>query len=183
MTLEQYNQIISNLDQQINELLQNKHDIIKIHEKKLSSFVEKRHNDDRHWFVCNFDVIWANRQLFAENTVNSNIIIDFFEIYLVGIDPKNSISQISIGELLSLWNIGFRYNGYPIVELVKHRFKSRLSYIKDGKLETLSGFSLDDLHFSPLLRGVLDYMAKHCPKYNKFDIYRTIADMKSLLAQ
>lgn len=183
MTLDQFNQIISTLDKQINELTQNKYSIMQIHEKSLSTQVAKRQKDDRYWFVCNFDVIWANRHLFAENTINSDIVIDFFDVYCVGLEPKHSILQISIGELFSLWNMGFRYNGHPIVELVKYRLKSRLSYIKDGKLETLSGFSLDDLHFSPLLRGVLDYMAKHCPKYDKFDIYRTIADMKSLLAQ
>ena len=185
MTLEQYNQIIQDIDKQINALEQNKKDFIGMNEKKLTILIDKRQKEARKWFVSNFEVIWANRHLFGENTPHGDIIVDCFEVYTNNLSGlgSNIVSKIKISDLLSLWNMGFKYRGYPIVELVKHRFKSKLSYIKEGKLESLSGFDVDDMGFSPLLMGVLDYLSKHQLKIGKFDMYKSVMDMKNLLMQ
>ena len=92
------------------------------------------------------------------------------------------ISYIPISDLIDLWDLGYTYQNYPIVEYKHHRFERSLTYIKDEKLIKITGFTQENLGFSAVLRGVLEYITTHHRIFTIQDEYKTIQNMKNILS-
>ena len=183
MTLEQYNQCLHAINKQIEELQQSREALITQNKEKIEKQIIKRQQDDRKWFVSNFDVFWNNKHKFNKNTANADIIVDFFNIYTRGNKAgSKSVRYISISDLITLWEFGYKYQGYPIVEYTNHAFTHDLTYIKDEKLVTVTGFSEETLGFSPLLYAILEYLSAHKIILSCFKEYKTIKEMREILA-
>ena len=183
MTLEQYNRILHAINAQIDELQQSRQALIPQNQKQIEKQIAKRQAADRKWFIANFDVFWNNRDKFSAGTPNADTVIDFFNLYTRGSKcGRKFIRYITVGDLISLWNAGFKYCGYPIVEYTNHTFSHRLTYIKDDKSVTVSGLSQENLGFSPFLCGSLEYLCAHKSIANGFEEYKTIKTIKEILA-
>lgn len=183
MTLEQYNQCLHAINKQIEELQQSREALITQNKEKIEKQIIKRQQDDRKWFVSNFDVFWNNKHKFNKNTANADIIVDFFNIYTRGNKAgSKSVWHISISDLITLWELGYKYQGYPIVEYIGHAFAHELTYIKDGKLVTVTGFREESLGFSPVLYAILEYLSTHKIISRGFEEYKTLKGMRDILA-
>ena len=179
MTLEQYNQILHSINKQIEELQKSREALIDQNYKHIDKQIKKRQSDDRRWFINNFDIFWTNLNLFKKDSPNADIVIDFFPLYT---NRAKYIHHISISDLIALWDLGYKYQGYPIVEYTNHRFEHSLTYIKDNKIVNITSFADKDLGFSPILNGILDYLSTHKKITNSFEEYKTLKEMKEILA-
>ena len=140
MTLEQYNQILHDIGSQIESLQQSREALIAQNKEKIEKQILKRQADDRKWFFENFSVFWNNRHKFSKNSPNGDIVIDFFNIYKRGNKAgRVFFNYLSISDFIALWDLGYKYKGYPIVEYSNHSFLHSLTYIKDDKPVTLQG--------------------------------------------
>lgn len=184
MTLEQYNQILKDINNQIETLQQSRAALITQNQKHIEKQIAKRQSDDRKWFISNFDVFWNNRRKFGKDTQNTDIVIDFFNLYRTGNKiGRKYINHITIGDLIALWNLGYKYQGYPIVEYNNHTLSAhKLTYIKDGKSVTVNGISEESLGFSPLLHAILEYLCEHKTISSDFEEYKTLQVMRTILA-
>lgn len=183
MTLEQYNQILRDIHNQIEALQQSRAALIEQNQKHIKKQIEKRQEAERKWFVKNFDVFWNNRHKFAKNTPNADIIIDFFNLYTRGNKVgRKFVDYITISDLIALWDLGYKYQGYPIVECINLTFSHKLTYIKNGEMITITGLREESLGFSPLLCGILEYLCEHKTVTDDFEEYKTIKEMKNILA-
>lgn len=183
MTLEQYNKILHDINVQIEALQQSRTALIEQNKEHIKKQIEKRQESDRKWFLKNFDVFWNNRHKFAKNTPNADIIVDFFNLYTRGNKVgRKFVDSITISDLIALWDLGYRYQGYPIVEYTNLTFSHKLTYIKDGKQVTVSGLREEFWGFSPLLCGILEYLCEHKTITDNFTEYKTIQEMKNILA-
>lgn len=178
MLLEQYNQTLRMFDEQLKCLQTERAAFVSQHKEHIMQQLENRRKEQRNWFIKNFDVFWNNKEKFANNSPQADIVIDFFRIYFFGL---KSVCFISIGDLLELWKMGFMYNNCPVVEFIAQRFEHRLSYIKNGKLFTINIYDRKKEFFSPLVYGVLEYMGSTKCGWDNFAVYKTIADMKKIL--
>ena len=178
MTLEQYWQTLKNLNEQIKMLEESRKSLVEENKAYIDKLIEQRQKEDEKWFLNNFDVIWANRYKFMKDSPNADIIIDFFPIYTMGL---KHISIITINDLINLWDLGFKYQGYPIVEYTNTRRIHRISYIKNGKVETLKNFAEQELCFSQVLYGILEYMSLHRRLVSIYDEYKTIRAIRDVL--
>ena len=68
------------------------------------------------------------------------------------------------------------------MEYTNSPFAHKLTYIKDAKLVTVTGFREESLGFSPLLRSILEYLCSHKIISSDFEEYKTIKEMKIILA-
>ena len=183
MTLEQYNQILRNLNHEIEQLQQEREALITQNQEHIKKQIEKRQISDRKWFVENFNVFWHNRHKFGKDSPNGDIVIDFFNIYMRGNKAgRVFINYLTIADFVALWDLGYKYQGYPIVEYANHTFAHKLTYIKDEKLVTLNGVSDEILGFSPVLCAVLEYLCSHKIVSNELEEYKTLQIMKNILA-
>lgn len=178
MTLEQYRQVLNALNDQIKALETERKSFVDKYKDRIDKQIEKRKKEDRKWFLGNFDIFWANRYKFGRDTLNGDIVIDFFTIYASG---RNSIGAITISDLICLWDMGFKYQGYPVIECICSRVIWRLFYIKNGKMAEVKGLMWENLGFSPVLSGVLEYMSTHRRVFSVYDEYKTVQDMKNVL--
>ena len=183
MTLKQYNKILHNINSQIETLQQSRTALIEQNQEHIKKQIENRQETDRTWFVKNFDVFWNNRHKFAKNTPNADIIIDFFNLYTRGNKVgRKFVDYITISDLIALWDLGYKYKGYPIVEYTNLTFSHKLTYIKNEKLVTITGIDEESLGFSPLLYAILEYLCEHKKNTYDFEEYKTIKEMKNILA-
>lgn len=179
MTLDQYRQVLNALNDQIKTLEIERKTFIEQHKEIIDKQIEKRKKEDRKWFLNNFDVFWANRYKFHKDTSNGDIIIDFLFVYTYG---QHCITDITVNDLITLWNLGFTYQGYPIIEYTYNRVVHHLFYIRNGKVEEARGLTPENLRFSPLLLGVLEYMSTHRRVFSICDEYKTIKVMREVLS-
>ena len=110
-------------------------------------------------------------------------VIDFFNIYKRGNKAgRVFFNYLSISDFIALWDLGYKYKGYPIVEYSNHTFSHSLTYIKDDKPVTVTGVSEEMLGFSPILCAVLEYLCTHKIVSSGFEEYKTLQVMKNILA-
>lgn len=89
------------------------------------------------WFLEHFDKIWENRHKFKLGTPYASIIIDGVAITSFACPYYGYVvDKISIGNLVKLWDSGFMFQDYPLIQYRKHYNSnySSISYIKDRKI-------------------------------------------------
>ena len=181
MDVKQYNKILRSYNKQIENLIEEKKQFVLQNKDIIEKQIKFEQAINKKWFIENFDIIWANKEKFMQDTPYGEIKIDFFSIYG---NRNDTIDTIAISDLIALWNLGFRYNGYPIVEYLFDEaiFKRKICYIKNNELieEHIRYSSL-----SPIVMGILEYMTSHKEKIEEDNVveeYQTVADMRELLA-
>lgn len=98
----------------------------------------KRQKQQRfEWFLEHFDKIWENRHKFKLGTPYASVIIDGITITSFACPYYGYVvDKISIGNLVKLWDNGFMFQYYPLIQYSKHYNSnySSISYIKDRKI-------------------------------------------------
>lgn len=143
--------------------------------KLMKNLCQKQVNN-RQWFIGHFNQIYRNKEYFASNTPNALIIIDCFTIYSIGCCAGcRVISRIHIGTLFKLWDIGFKYHGFPVVEYSKHNGIHQLNYIYKNQLLT----KIFKYNEKPMFNNTLCMTLQNLRNSNNVcDGYKTIAELR-----
>ena len=83
--------------------------------------------------------------------------------------------------MLALWEMGFNYEGYPIIEYIHTRYMCKLSYVKNNQLIKVYGANKKATGFSKLLHCILDYLSDQKKDFSVFDEYPTLDIIKDVL--
>ena len=88
------------------------------------------------WFLSHFDYIWNNRKMLAQKPcadfVITGFVINSFACPYYGY----KIDEITLGNLIKLWNNGFVYNNLPLIHYrISYGDSSiHIAYIYRGKI-------------------------------------------------
>lgn len=167
---------------QIFSLQKEKEKYIQTHTSEILEYLKEKQTIDYEWFVDNFDYIWKYRKEFVEKAPFNEIIVDFIQVYRTtglqaGVAFNGSYNQIYLKDLITLWDEGYLYNGYPILSIktIYHNGKNVIiDYIKDGNVFSCKDNSYDIDNFIPQLKN---YSIK-CDNLNIWDGYKTIDILK-----
>lgn len=138
---------LKNYNANISELTVEKSNFIL---ENASSITEQRAlqlRNDKKLFLELFPFILKHKDHFLNTT--TNYVVDVFAIVTKVGKPLGTgylrHDGITLKNLLKLWDYGFIYNGYPIVEYLTVDGTSNITYIKDGVYETVKlNHRLDD---------------------------------------
>ena len=179
MEVSIYNQYLQRIDARILKLKGLRDAFIAKNRGNVVQTIRNRQANDRQWFIQHFSQVYRNKHLFSLGTPNASVIIDCFTIYSIGgCAGYRSISRLPIGRLVKLWDMGFKYQGYPVVEYIKHNGNQRLNYIKSNQLQTKVFKYSENPRFSEALRTML----RNLRNSNELtDNYRTIEELRKAL--
>ena len=144
----------------------------------IAESIYQRIANDRKWFIGNFKQIYRNRDKFALGTPNASLVIDCFTIFSIGgCAGYRSIQRIHIGRLVKLWEMGFKYHGFPVVEYIKHNGNQQVHYIYQNQLLT-KHFKYDE---SPMFSSALNAMLRSLTNCNDvLDDYKGVSELRKL---
>lgn len=182
MQPDEFNRIIQQYDNQIKALQQEKEFFIYQNRKEVLKIVQLHKNENKKWFVENFDKIWKHRKNFSLGTPYASIIINFWTIYLYARCGSGfAVNKISLGRLIKLWELGFMYEGYPIVQYFNTSANHYVMYIKNNKLCKQQVSSKDpSLFFSKLLMKLLQESYQFFGD-NEFTDYKSAEEIQAVL--
>lgn len=182
MQLTEFNKIVQDYNNQIKKLNDERDNFIASHRESLTQHQKKRQDQEREWFVKNFDKIWLNKHLYSLGTPNASIIVDCFKIHRYvrcGAGCGWIVKKLSLGKLIKLWESGYLYKGYPIIEYHDTPLTNKVTYIKDNQLHIANlkeeGIKLE---FSRLCMQIL---RSHDNRIDDFSIYKTVSELKNII--
>lgn len=175
MEVSIYNQYLQRIDARILKLKGLRDAFIAKNRGNVVQTIRNRQANDRQWFIQHFSQVYRRRDAFSLGTPNASVIIDCFTIYSIGgCAGYRSISRLPIGRLVKLWDMGFKYQGYPVVEYVKHNGNQHINYIKSNRLLTKRFQYGENPPFSNALQTILKRLRN---SYEPTDYYRTISEV------
>lgn len=144
----------------------------------IAASIYQRIANDKNWFISHFKQIYRNRDKFALGTPNASVVIDCFTIFSIGgCAGYRSIQRIHIGRLVKLWEMGFKYHGFPVVEYIRHNNNQQVHYIYQNQLLT-KHFKYDE---SPMFSSALNAMLRSLQNCNDLsDDYRSVSELRKL---
>lgn len=184
MDLSTYNNYLQNIDTQIRKLQAEKEAFLAKNTSDVMQDIRYRQANDRQWFIEHFDEIYSQRRKFYFEAPYSYIVIDFFIIYGEGFfygggffrSSGKCVRRIRLAELGLLWDKGFMYEGYPVVECIVRDGTCSLSYIKDNQLQYAAVKNGDRQAFSGTLQGILEGL-RNCN--DSTDNYHTAGELRN----
>lgn len=175
MEVSIYNQHLQRIDEKILELKRSRDAFVEKNREDVMDAIYNRQANDRQWFIQHFSQVYRRRKEFALGTPNASVVIDCFTIYSIGsCCGYRSIKRLPIGRLVKLWEMGFKYQGCPVVEYIKHNGNHRINYIKSNRLLTKHYKYEENPPFSNALQTLLKRLRN---VYEPMDYYRTIGEL------
>jgi hypothetical protein len=179
MKVSIYNQHLQRIDEKILELKRSRDAFVEKNREDVMDTIYNRQTNDRQWFIQHFSQVYRRRKEFALGTPNASVVIDCFTIYSIGsCCGYRSIKRLPIGQLVKLWEMGFKYQGCPVVEYIKHNGNHRINYIKSNRLLTKRYKYGEMPPFSNALQTLLKRLRN---VYESTDYYRTIENLSEAL--
>lgn len=179
MEVSTYNYYLQRIDGRILKLKGLRDAFVANHRRDVLETIYNRQASDRQWFIKHFSQVYRNKHLFALGTPNASVVVDCFTIYSIGCCcGYKSISRLPIGRLVKLWDMGFKYQGSPIVEYIKHNGNQHIHYIKSNQMLTKRYLYGEKPPFSNALQTMLKRLRN---VYEPTDYYRTIEDLSEAL--
>ena len=161
---------------------------------KFDKLYQRQQDIDKRWFISHLDFFLKHKKHFQSHFGLDEIIIDFLTLYLhgglvggagFGTSPD---CKIKISDLLTLWDNGFTYKGYPIIayeKYVYHGFKIKITYVKNCRIEVVSTDYLrtkNPLELpEELLKKVRQANVAHKYIYQNWQTYKTIDVVRNVL--
>lgn len=193
MTLSEYRQRYADIYHKIQTAEQElRHELITTKDE-FDKLYQRQQEIDKRWFISRLDFFLKHKKHFTSDFGLSQIIVDFLNLYqyggLVGGAGfgGNLCHKISIKDLLTLWDEGFTYQGYPIIayeKYVYHGIKIKITYVKNCRIEVVS---TDYVYKNPLelpeelLKKVRQANVAHKYVYQNWQTYKTIDVVRNVL--
>lgn len=146
MDIKTYTNTIRDYDRQIAEITAAKNSFIQdnyttVYNQWLAEIQEKKQA-----FLKLLPFILKNKEHFLNTTITYTV--NAFRIYLYLGKPlgTSGISHncITLKNLLKLWDMGFTYNGLPIVELKRFEGINDITYIENDEYKSVKNVSIPD---------------------------------------
>ena len=194
MTLSEYRQRYADIYHKIQTAEQElRHELITTKDE-FDKLYQRQQEIDKRWFVANLNFFLKYKQHFTSHFGLDEIIIDFLSLYqcgglVGGAGFGTSLDfKIKISDLLTLWDEGFAYEGYPIIayeKYVYHGIKIKITYVKNCRIEVVStGFirGKNPLELpEELLKKVRQANVAHKYVYQNWQTYKTIDVVRKVL--
>ena len=160
-------------------------------QKEFDELYCRQQEIDKRWFAGNLDYIIRHREHFQKSGLG-DIIIDFLLLYcnsgMVGGFAWGSSSdyKIRLKDLLSLWQKGFTYEGFPIISyhvIIHYGHKIRLEYVKNGHIEVVYRECVDGKNPLELPNELISEVKSQdiSYKYPSWQTYQTIDQIRNVL--
>ena len=192
MTLQEYRRHYADLNDKISQAQAELDDDLVTTKDEFSKLYQRQQVIDKRWFVNNLSFILKYKKHFQSDYGLSQIIIDFLTLYryagLVGgaaFNPEYGC-KIFIKDLLNLWDEGFTYNGYPIIEYEQYIHQGKkiiITYVKNCRIEVVSTDYLMTQNPLQLPEDILKKVqqANVYYKYPDWQTYKTIDVVRRVL--
>lgn len=180
MNLQEYRNKYNNYNNQITQLKIEQSSFTHNNQQEFDKLFAEKANEDKNWFVENFDYIWKHKDYFYNHSPFKDIMIDFLPIYDVGglcagaaFHSKRTF--IFLQELIHAWNNGFLYKGYPIISYKKTKHneinKQWFTYVDNNK-----EFVIKDDEYIPEFE--IKNIPMICSNISPWERYKTIDILK-----
>jgi len=194
MTLSEYRQRYADLYNKIQTAQSKLDSELAATQTAFDRLYQRQQEIDKRWFVANLNFFLKYKHHFTSHFGLDEIIIDFLNLYqyggLVGGAGfgGNLCHKISIKDLLTLWDEGFTYKGYPIIGYEKYiheGIKIKITYVKNCRIEVVSTDYLrtkNPLELpEELLKKVRQADVSHKYIYQNWQTYKTIDVVRNVL--
>ena len=193
MTLKEYRQRYADLYNKIQTAEQELNRELAATQTAFDKRFQWQKEIDKRWFVANLDFFLKYKKHFTSHFGLDEIIIDFLTLFHLagmvgGAGFGTSLDyKISIKDLLTLWDEGFTYQGYPIIAYEKYiheGIKIKITYVKNCRMEVVS---TDYLYKNPLelpkeiLKKVRQANLAQQQIYQNWQTYKTIDMVRKIL--
>lgn len=138
--------------------------------QEFNKLFHQKQEEHLKWFAEHIDCFQKHKEYIKKSPSLSNIVIDFMSLYGGGCLVSGagfsfgSGYKIFLGDLLDIWDLGFCYNGYPIVhcELCIHwNTECIIKYIKNKKIESIRKRAKGTFSYLPeLKKEIFDHVKK-----------------------
>jgi hypothetical protein len=194
LSLNDYRQRYADIYQKIQTAEQELRNELAATKTVFDRLYQRQQEIDKRWFVANLNFFLKHKKHFTSDFGLSQIIVDFLTLYhfggLVGgagfgsdLDVK-----ITIKDLLTLWDEGFTYKGYPIIayeKYVYHGFKIKITYVKNCRIEVVSTDYLRTKNPLELPKELMEKVRKanlaFKYQYQSWQTYKTIDVVRNVL--
>lgn len=194
MTLQEYRQRYADLYNKIQTTQSTLDAELAATKTAFDRLYQRQQELDKRWFAANLDFFLKYKKHFQSHFGLDEIIIDFLTLYhhaglVGGAGFGTSLDcKIKISDLLSLWDDGFTYQGYPIIgygKYIREGIKIKITYVKNGRIEEVSTDYLrgkNPLELpEELLKKVRQVNVSHKYIYQNWQTYKTIDAVRKVL--
>jgi hypothetical protein len=144
MKLEELKKQYYNYSSRINELISKQKLFQLEHQDLFLSLFEEKQKQDKEWLISHIDYIRKHKDTFKTREPFRNIVIDCFTLYQAGglaggVAFESKSDKILLSSLLTLWEKGMMFRGYPIIGIqryIHNGMKVAITYIKDNRETT-----------------------------------------------
>jgi len=195
MNLKQYRQRYADLYDKV-KFAQNELDCeVASTKDDFNELYQRQKNIDRQWFAANLNYILKHKKPFQSYLGLGGIVIDFLNLYYgaymvagvafdVGAEFRNF--KILVKDLLTLWDEGFTYQGFPIIGYEKYIHwgeKIRITYIENGSIKEVSTDFMKEKNPLELPKEIVQKVKKAnvSLKYPDWQTYKTIDLVRNVL--
>lgn len=177
MTYEEYIEKFKNYEDQIKDLINQQKKFKQDNDKDFNQLFAKKCADDKKWFTEHFDYILKHKDFLKDKPPFNQIIIEFLNLYTIGglmsgVGFNGQLNSIYLRDLIDLWDNGFTYNGFPIIEYKKiiHNGKQKyITYIENNELKTVRDDNFNDEDIITKLKKVATNNKNHWLNYTTID--------------
>lgn len=180
MNLQDYIQQYKNYEDQINHLISEREKYKQENLKEFNQLFNQKCEDDKKWFVEHFNYIWKHKDYLKCKSPFNQIIIEFLKLYnigglMAGVGFNGQLNSIYLKDLINLWDEGFIYNNFPIIEYKKiiHNGEQKyITYIENNNLKTIRDDKFDDVNIIKKIKNVAKNNQNHWTNYKSIDILK-----------
>lgn len=177
MTYEEYIEKFKNYEDQIKDLINQQKKFKQDNDKDFNQVFAKKCENDKKWFVEHFDYILKHKDFLKDKSPFNQIIIEFLNLYTIGglqagVGFNGQLNSIYLRDLIDLWDNGFTYNGFPIIEykkIIHNRQQKNITYIENNELKTVRDDNFNDEDFIAKLKSVATNNKNHWLNYTTID--------------
>ena len=180
MTYEEYIEKFKNYEYQIKDLIKQQIQFQRDNAEDFNKLFEKKCEDDRKWFIEHFDFIWKHKDYLKDKAPFNLILIEFLNLYTIGglqagVGFNGQLNSIYLRDLIELWDKGFTYNSFPIIEYKKviHNGKQKyITYIENNVSKTIRDDDFNDEDIIKKLNNNATNNKNHWLTYKTIDILK-----------
>lgn len=180
MTYEEYIEQFKNYENQIKDLLKQQKLFVTINTEEFNKLFEEKCKDDRKWFIEHFNYIWKHKDYLKDKAPFNQIIIEFLKLYniggiMAGAGFNGQLNSIYLKDLIKLWDNGFTYNNFPIIEYKKiiHNGQEKyITYIENNNAKTIRDDDFNDTEIIEKLKTLATNNSNHWITNSTIDILK-----------
>lgn len=180
MTYDDYIKQYKKYEDKINDLINQREKFKRENNEEFNKLFNKKCEDDKKWFIEHFNFIWKHKDYLKDKAPFNQIVIEFLNLYKIngligGIAFIRQLNSIYLRDLIDLWNNGFTYKSFPIIEYKKviHNGKQKyITYIENNEAKIIRDDDFNDEDIIEKLNNNATNNKNHWITYTTIDILK-----------